>query len=59
MPFGVVSGIGRQMGVLHKGGYRRRGGDILGVNVEHPIVTYVDFVTQLFSAVRAGAPARF
>ena len=25
MPFGVVSGVGRGMGVLDKGGYRRRG----------------------------------
>jgi len=26
MPFGVMSGVGRGMGVLHGGGYRRREG---------------------------------
>jgi len=33
MPFGVGSGVGREMRVLDGGGYRRREGRILGVNV--------------------------
>jgi len=44
MPFGVVSGVGRRMGVLDVGGdcQRERGG--FGVNVGHPIATIGDFV---------------
>ena len=30
MPFGVVSGVGRRMGVLDGSGYRRRGRAVLG-----------------------------
>jgi len=30
MPFGVVSGVGRGMGVLDRGGYRRRGSGSFG-----------------------------
>jgi len=42
MPFGVVSGFGRGMGVLDRGGDRRRGtGSFAGLKVEHPIVTNV------------------
>jgi len=33
MPFGVVRGVGRRMGVLDFGGDRRREGAVLGVNV--------------------------
>jgi len=44
MPFGVVSGVGRGMGVLDGGGDRRREGAVLGVNVGRPIVTSGDFV---------------
>jgi len=44
MPFGVVSGVGRAMGVLDWGGDRRREGTVLGVNVGHPIVTNGDLV---------------
>ena len=36
MPFGVVSGVGRRIGVLYRGGDRRREGEVLGVNMEHP-----------------------
>jgi len=40
MPFGVVSGVGRGMGVLDRGGDRRRETGSFGVNVgQHPIVT--------------------
>jgi len=38
MPLGV-SGVGRGMGVLHRGGYRRREGTVLGVNLGRPVVT--------------------
>ena len=39
MPFGVVNGIGRGMGVLDGGGDHGRGRAVLRVNVGHPIVT--------------------
>jgi len=39
MPFGVVRGIGRGMGVLDGSGYLRRGKDNFGVNLGRPIVT--------------------
>ena len=39
MPFGVVSGVGRGMGLLDGSAYRRREGAVLGVKLEHPIVT--------------------
>jgi len=42
MPFGVVSGVGRGMGVLDGGGDRRRGRAPLGANVGRPIVTNRD-----------------
>jgi len=45
MPFRVVSGVGRGMGVLDGGGDRRRGRGSLGVNLGRPIVTNGDFVT--------------
>jgi len=44
MPFWVVSGVGRGMGVLAGGGYHRRERGSFGVNVGHPIVTSEDFV---------------
>ena len=44
MPFGVVSGVGRGMGILDGGGYRRWEWAVLGVNVGHPTVTNGDFV---------------
>jgi len=44
MPFGVVSGDGREMGVLDSGGDHRRKRGSFEVNVEHPIVTNWDFV---------------
>jgi len=40
--FGVVSGVGRGMGVLNGGGCRRMDGSSSGVNVGHPIVTNWD-----------------
>jgi len=39
MPFGVVSGVGRGMGVLDGGGDRRRRGGSLGVSSKRLIVT--------------------
>jgi len=39
MPFGVVSGVGRGMGVLDVGGDRRQGRAVLGVNLGRTIVT--------------------
>ena len=44
MPFGVVSGVGRGMGVSDEGGDRRRGKGSVGVNLGHPIVTNGAFV---------------
>ena len=44
MPFGVVSGVGRGMGVLDGGGDRRREGTVLGVNLGRPTETNGDFV---------------
>jgi len=41
MPFRMVSGVGRGMGVLDGGENRQREGIVLGVNVGHPIVTNV------------------
>jgi len=43
MPFGV-NAVGRGMGVLDGGGYRRMGTGSLGVNLRRPIVTNSDFV---------------
>ena len=53
MPFGVVSGVGRGMGILD-GEEIIEEGAVLGGNVGHPIVTSWDFVAWLFSAVRGG-----
>jgi len=39
MPFGVVNGIGRGMGVLDGRGDRRRGSSNFGVNVGIPLYT--------------------
>jgi len=44
MPFGVVSGVGRWMGVLDGVEIVEGEGTSLGVNVEHPIVTSGDSV---------------
>jgi len=43
MPFGVVSGVGRWMGVLDGSDDRRREGAVLEVNLGRPIVTNVAF----------------
>ena len=48
MRFGMVSGVGRGMGVLDEGGYRQMGRDSFGVESGRPIVTNGDFVTRLF-----------
>jgi len=48
MPFGIVSGVGQGMGVLDRGGDRRREEAFLGVNLGRPIVINEDFATQLF-----------
>ena len=47
MPFGVVSGVGREMGVLHVGLWVvivEGKGAVLGVNVGCPTLTNGDFV---------------
>jgi len=41
MPFGVVSGVGRGIGVLDRGNDRQRKGQF-GVNVGRSIVTIID-----------------
>jgi len=46
MPFGVVRGVGRAMGVLDWGGDRRRGGAVLGVNLGRSIVINGAFATR-------------
>jgi len=46
MPFGVVSGVGRWVGVLDRGGDRRRERAVLGVNLECLIVTSGTFATR-------------
>ena len=46
MPFGVVRGVGRRMGVLDGGGDRRRGRAVLRVNLGRPIVTNGAFATR-------------
>jgi len=47
MPFGVVSGVGRGMGVLDGGDDRRREGalSLLRVNLWRPVATSEDFAT--------------
>jgi len=47
VPFGVVRGVGRGMGVLDFGSDRQREGAVLGVNLRRPIVTNGDFVALL------------
>jgi len=49
MPFGVVSGVDRGMGVLDGSGYRRREGAVLEVNFLRSIVTNWAFATWHFS----------
>jgi len=49
MPFGVVSGVGRGMGVLDGVADRRREGTVLVVNLGRPIITNGAFATRLFS----------
>ena len=44
MPFGVVSMVGRGMGVLDGDDDHRRRGSFLGVNVGHPIEPSGDFI---------------
>jgi len=44
MPFGVVSGVSRGMGVSDGRGDRRREAAVLVVHVGHPIVTNGEFV---------------
>jgi len=45
MPFGVVSEVGRGIGVLDEGNYRRRERAVLGVNLGHPIVINGDILS--------------
>ena len=44
MPFVLVSGVGRRMGVLNGDGDRPREWAILSVNLGRPIVTNVDYM---------------
>ena len=46
MPFGMVSGVDRGMGVLDGGGDCRRGRSSFGVNLGRPIVTNGAFATR-------------
>jgi len=55
MPFAVVSGVSRGMGVLDRGRDRRRQ-RVIGVNVGHLTVTNGHFVA-LFSAVMGSDAA--
>ena len=41
---GMVSGVGRGMGVLDEGGNRQNVRAVLGINLGRPIVTNGDFV---------------
>jgi len=47
MPFRVVRGVGRGMGVLDFDGDRQKERSILGVNLRRPIVTNGDFVDDI------------
>ena len=49
MPFGVVRGVGRGMGVLDGGGIVEGEGAVLRVNLGRPIVTNGALATRLFS----------
>jgi len=51
MPFGMVSGVGRMMGVLDGVVIVKVEGAVLGVNLGHPIETSGDFVAQLCGSV--------
>jgi len=51
MPFGMVSGVGRVMGVLDGGGEHQRGRGSFGINLGCPTVTNGDFVAQLCGSV--------
>ena len=45
MPFGIVRGVGRVMGVLDGGGNRQIERGSIGVNLGRPIISNGDFVT--------------
>ena len=53
MPFWVVNGVIRGMGVLDGGSDRRRERTILGVNFRRPVVTDGDFVRSCARALRS------
>ena len=44
MPFRIMSGVGRGIGVLDGCGYLQRGRAVLGVNLGRPVVTNGDVV---------------
>ena len=59
LPFVMVSGIGREMGVLDGDGYSRREWAILGLNLGRPIVSNGDCdaaLSKLFWAVCVLCP---
>ena len=47
MPFGMVTVVGRRMGVLDGVVIIKGEGTVLGVNVGHPVVTTGDFIASL------------
>jgi len=48
MAFGMVSGVGRGMGILDGVVIVEEEGAVLGLNLGHTILTNGDFATQLF-----------
>ena len=48
MPYGMVSGVSRGMGVLDGVVIVEGEGAVLGSNLGHPIVTNGDFATRIF-----------
>jgi len=51
MPFGVLRGVGREMGILDGVVIVKVEGAVLGVNLGHPIVTNGDFAKALRRAL--------
>ena len=49
MPFGVVSGIGREIGVLDGVVIVEGEGSVWGMKLRRPVVTNGAFATRLFS----------
>jgi len=56
MPFGMVSGVGRGMSVLDRGGHRRMGRSSLGVEFGAFIATNWDSATLLWAVLVKDIP---